>query len=325
MKGPSTKELGYRTDQLLWQLAGLWPSSARRRLWLPESVTFEGTPDLTLGICAIVRNEEAYLDEWLEFHRMIGVEHFFIYDNGSTDGSILKLRQSPHADRITIIDWANFLSGWEGVTGPMGRMQRLAMLHCVANYGHVAQWLGFIDVDEFLYPATAASLLDILAEYDDLESLSVYWSMFGTSSNVDKPEGLVAENYTQRRRTPAGSEKNLCRVKSIVRPRAVTGVHNTHTLILRNGYPESWTEKRVHIGHADHRPQHFSDEVLRINHYYSKSSEEYHARRAVPAEGNRGDFRSNDRLLKLIEQDTVEDLAIQRFVPELRRRLKLQK
>lgn len=269
----------------------------------------------------MVRNEEPYIDEWLEFHCMMGVEHFFIYDNGSTDATVQKLRQSPHANRITVIDWANFLAGWEGVAGPIGRMQRLAMLHCIANYGHMAEWLGFIDTDEFLYPAKANSLLDVLADYDDLESLSVYWTMFGTSGHVGKPDGLVTENFTRRRRLPSGPNKSLCRVKTIVRPRAVRGVHNTHTLILQNGYPESWTEKRQRIGYADHDPTHFSNDVLRLNHYYSKSALEYYKRRGAPTEGPRRDFRGNDRLLELVDKDTVEDLAIQRFVPELKRRL----
>lgn len=99
------------------------------------------------------------------------------------------------------------------------------------------------------------------------------------------------------------------------------GVHNTHVLMLQNGYPESWTEKRVRIGFADHRPRHFSDEVVRINHYYSKSTLEYYKRRQIPQEGVRRDFRKNDVLLNFINQHEVEDLAIQRFVPELKRRL----
>jgi hypothetical protein len=309
-------------DGALWRLAGLWPGSAKRRLWLPETFQIASAPKFKLVISVMVRNEEPYLDEWLEFHRMMGVEHFYIYDNGSSDGTVAKLRQSSHADRITLIDWANFLFGWEGVAGPLGRMQRLAMLHSIANYGHLTEWMAFVDADEFLFPAKTGTLLDILDEYDDLESLSVYWNMFGTSNHLAKPDGLVTENFTRRSRRRAGPHKNLCRVKTIVRPRAVRGVHNTHTLILQNGYPESWTEKRVHIGFADHRPQHFSDEIVRINHYYSKSKLEYYKRRGAPKEGARRDFRSNDGLLNYIDQDTVEDLTIQRFVPELKRRLK---
>ena len=311
----------YRFHQLLWKLAGVWPGAARRRLWLPDTAVSLVQPEHKFAISAIVRNEEDYVDEWLEFHLMQGATHFFIYDNGSTDRTVEKFTTSVHASRVTLVQWSNFLAGWEGVTGPTGRMQRLAMLHCIANFGHLAEWIAFIDVDEFLYPVAARDMIEILGLYDDLESLSVFWNMFGTSGHVTPPNGLVTENYTRRRRAPCSSNKHLCRAKTIVRPRSVRGVHNSHTLILRNGHPESWTERRVRIGYSDHNLNLFSNDVVRINHYYSKSLEEYRSRRHIPSEGARRDFRKNDDLLDLIEADSVKDTTIQRFLPELKRRL----
>ena len=41
--------------------------------------------DFYLTISAIMKNEGPYLKEWLEFHHMVGVEHFFLYDNNSDD------------------------------------------------------------------------------------------------------------------------------------------------------------------------------------------------------------------------------------------------
>jgi hypothetical protein len=37
---------------------------------------------LYLSICAIFRHEAPYLREWIEFHKLIGAERFFLYDNG---------------------------------------------------------------------------------------------------------------------------------------------------------------------------------------------------------------------------------------------------
>jgi hypothetical protein len=38
-----------------------------------------------LAICAIIRDEALYLEEWVAFHMIMGVSAFCIYDNGSTD------------------------------------------------------------------------------------------------------------------------------------------------------------------------------------------------------------------------------------------------
>jgi len=311
----------FKLEQKFWRLFRFWPGSPRRRLWLSRPVAETGSNKHFLAICIMVRDEGPYISEWIEFHRMMGVSHFFIYNNGSTDGTAELLSAYEGEGLVTLVSWADFLQGWEGVAGTSGRTQKLAMLHCLANFGHLAEWMAFIDADEFLFPSVAGSVADVLHEYEDLDSLSVYWHMFGTSGHVRKPSGLVIENYTHRLRKPTHSCKHLSRVKTIVRPCAVRGVHNTHVFILRNGYPESWTEHRQKIGHADHRLATRSTDVLRINHYYSKSLAEYRERRSVPSIGHRTDFRGDDQLLRLIESDTVEDITIQRFVPGLRGRM----
>jgi len=46
----------------------------------------------SLAICVRLKNEALYLREWIEFHRIAGVGHFHIFDDGSTDGTIEVLR-----------------------------------------------------------------------------------------------------------------------------------------------------------------------------------------------------------------------------------------
>ena len=38
-----------------------------------------------LAICAIFREEAPFLEEWLTFHSGVGVTHFYLYNNYSTD------------------------------------------------------------------------------------------------------------------------------------------------------------------------------------------------------------------------------------------------
>ena len=38
-----------------------------------------------VSICAIFKNEAFYLKEWLEFNHLVGVEHFYMYNNKSED------------------------------------------------------------------------------------------------------------------------------------------------------------------------------------------------------------------------------------------------
>ena len=38
-----------------------------------------------LAFVAIAKGEAPYIREWIIFHRMVGVDKFYIYDNGSDD------------------------------------------------------------------------------------------------------------------------------------------------------------------------------------------------------------------------------------------------
>ena len=41
-----------------------------------------------LVVVAVLQNEAPFVAEWLEYHRLphVGVSHFYLYDDGSTDG-----------------------------------------------------------------------------------------------------------------------------------------------------------------------------------------------------------------------------------------------
>ena len=60
-----------------------------------------------LAICAIFKDEAPYLLEWLAFHRMMGVDAFVLYDNGSSDGGGGLIRASQYAEAVTLIDWSD--------------------------------------------------------------------------------------------------------------------------------------------------------------------------------------------------------------------------
>ena len=40
-----------------------------------------------LAVVAIMKNEGPYLKEWIEFHKLVGVQKFYLYDNESNDDS----------------------------------------------------------------------------------------------------------------------------------------------------------------------------------------------------------------------------------------------
>ena len=58
-----------------------------------------------LALCTIFQDEARYLREWIEFHRLQGVEHFFLYDNRSHDEPGRVLKPWLDAGVVTLRQW----------------------------------------------------------------------------------------------------------------------------------------------------------------------------------------------------------------------------
>ncbi|MDR0319707.1 MAG: glycosyltransferase family 92 protein [Rickettsiales bacterium] len=94
-----------------------------------------------LSILAIAKNEGPYFREWIEFHKMMGVEKFYIYDNESTDDT--KEILAPYI-KSGLVEY----TWWPGI-----KQQTKAYKDAIAKYKFDTQWLAIIDLDEFLVPA----------------------------------------------------------------------------------------------------------------------------------------------------------------------------
>lgn len=139
-----------------------------------------------VSICAIFKNESLYLKEWLEFNHIIGIEHFYLYNNNSEDDYLTILQ--PYIDKglVTLVQW------------PKNQAQMECYNHCIENFKGETNWLGFIDIDEFIIPCSEDNIYDILKPFEKKRgSVKIYWKMFGTSGKIKRNvSNLVTEDFT---------------------------------------------------------------------------------------------------------------------------------
>ena len=146
-----------------------------------------GTMD-KIAVCAIFKDEAPYLLEWIAFHKMIGVDLFVLYDNGSTDGGPELIRRSNFARNVTLIEWSDRPG------------QISAYRHFHEHHARDFTWAAFIDLDEFIMPASGGSIRDILIRkvYEPYADILLNWLIFGPSGHDRRPGGSVIENFTWR-------------------------------------------------------------------------------------------------------------------------------
>lgn len=217
-----------------------------------------------LAVAAILKNEAANLDEWLCHHLAVGVEHFFLYDNGSDDDLHAVLR--PYVSHgVATLTWFPLRGG-----------QRDANNHALRCFGGTCQWLAYLDLDEFLVPHGEQGVPDLLASLPDADQVLVARREFCFSGHRERPEGLVTEAYQQASEdVPRVAGSNVL-AKPIVRPERVVRV-GVHAAVTVSGATIDVAGRRV----PEAKP--LADPVyapLQVNHYYTRSWAEFEAKRA---------------------------------------------
>ena len=268
------------------------------------------------SMSTMYRDHAEDLQEWIEFHLLVGVERFFLYDNGSVDHHLDVL--APYVEE-GIVE----VQHWPEVPGLLP-----AMDDCVARHKDDSRWIAFIDIDEFLYSPTERPLPEILRDYEEWPGVGVQRYPFGVSGHDQRPAGLVIENYLRR----AKVVNNI--IKSIVDPARVDHVVGAHTFRYLDAQCAVDELKRpldpdreVFGAPNQLRPgimfaESFSVERLRINHYQTKSAQEFSEKMALPTP-DYGRDRKPERLEHFLKRlDAVEDRDILRYAPALHEALR---
>jgi len=212
----------------------------------------------TLSISAIMKNEGAYIKEWLDYHILVGVQKFYLYDNDSTDNTVEILK--PYIDK-GIVEYTFF---------PGKCKQQLAYIDCVNKHAQDTKWMAIIDLDEFLVPVHHKTLIDFLNTLpSNFAQLIVAWVQYGSSGHKHKQPGLLMENYKRHADKSWG-------IKSIINPRLALKLTNPHQQMVA-GFTINEDGKKVGRIHQSAYGL-VPHNKLRCNHYVTKSFDEYVAR-----------------------------------------------
>ncbi|MBO4401218.1 MAG: glycosyltransferase family 92 protein [Selenomonadaceae bacterium] len=248
-----------------------------------------------LAVAAIMKNEAPYLQEWLDYHLLAGVEHFYIYDNEDSDAQ--KKILQPYIERgfVTHIPY------------PGRARQYEAYNDAVQKYRFFCRYMAFIDGDEFILPRGNRSIVEVADEIfsanPDAASIGMNMFYFGSNgqTEADYSRGVL-ERFTRRaprswktvKWVDAGHVLDIGNfyVKQIVNPRAVNYVVNGHTCDFIFGkFKISEHGERLD---AYDNPAMTADRIS-VNHYFVKSREEYLQKlRRGAADGNDAVYQTDD-------------------------------
>ena len=219
-------------------------------------------PIYYLAICAIAKNEGAYFQEWIEWHKKMGVEKFYIYDNESEDDTKKILEPYIESGLVEYVFWA-------------GKKQQLSVYdNCLDVHRLESQWIAVIDLDEFIVPIKDKTISEFLRQFENFAAVEINWLIYGSDGAQKMEEGSVMERFKYHSKYNCVSNRH---VKSIVNPRRVFSFIGAHEVAKISGKSADSYGIPIKKNFRDREPQH---DIIRINHYAVKSYEEFLSKRA---------------------------------------------
>jgi hypothetical protein len=233
-----------------------------------------------LTIIAIFRNEAPYLREWIEYHLMVGVDSFRLYDNGSEDHFIEVLEPYINSGIVKLIDWRKDVEFGKDPLYSYNFIphQLSAYKDGIKHEANKAAWVALIDIDEFIVPMRDWKVTDCLnKQFKNADAIFVNWLNFGTSGvTIPKGENILPHLTRCSKRTHGRNWNG----KSIIRPESCDHekIYYAHHVPIFDGkkYVNGSVNSvlRKDGGDLDSDMRHH-DKLLRINHYPLRDEDFY--------------------------------------------------
>ena len=142
------------------------------------------------ALCILgVKNEAAFLLDWLAHHRACGFSDFLVYSNDCSDGTDLML------DRLSDLGWLTHVRN-DGPhdEGPQWSMLKSADRHPLRQ---AADWILFSDIDEFVNIHTGDRRLPaLLAALPQATAIALTWRLFGNAGVIEINDSPVTTSFT---------------------------------------------------------------------------------------------------------------------------------
>eukprot|EP00871_Galdieria_phlegrea_P000743 jgi/Galph1/166/GphlegSOOS_G4989.1 len=176
-------------------------------------------PKRKIGACLLLQDKNHLIDEWIAYHRLLGVERVYIYFNEFNESSLVQFKKYFEEDFVVPIMWP-FVSPNKL---PYSRMQYVQINDCLWRFRYLHDWLLFSDVDEYIQPLpgldgnSLKEFLESLESRADIGGVCAHNVFFGLDSKLSYEPSLLVTEQAMCRQERISKD----RPKTIARPQNV--------------------------------------------------------------------------------------------------------
>ena len=119
-------------------------------------------------LSTLVKNEDAYIKQWIDFHLGIGITRYIIYDNSENDTLSILLHDYIEKNQVVLISWnVHYFLPKSGISG-----QTTQQNHSIYAFQQ-CKYIGLFDIDEYINMQQHTNIHTFLNDMVDLYQLNI--------------------------------------------------------------------------------------------------------------------------------------------------------
>jgi len=234
-------------------------------------------------ICAVVCDEDLYIRDWIDYHLLLGFETIYLFDN-SRNGSatIAYLPQHYESGRLKVTRAPG--------NGIQLKIYNLFVQH-IGLISPVPLWTAFIDVDEYIVLRKHPTIQSFMSEVAPTGgAVAIHRVQFGSNGQLNYQKAPVLSRFTARKTAAERTTKLIVYLPDVVE------VQLYHSVLRNATYTVRPNGKKINKRDTP------SIEIASINHYYTKSMEEF---RIKKLRGHALDTHLNTQYNSSVHSDNI--------------------
>jgi len=226
---------------------------------------------MTSCIIVQIKNENIYLDEWITYHKNLGINHIYVIDNNDIDGEDPNIVLSKYGDFISY-------ENKRGINEPGTHKKSYVDTYNINSNNY--DWFIFIDVDEFITLNNYENINDYLSLecFHNVDQILINWVVYTDNNLIHYENRPVIERFIER----YNGENADYNLNLMFKPILHGGLHiknwddhKYHNVVnFENPFKTVNESGKLADDYYGLNRQHYESECY-IRHYMTKSLEEF--------------------------------------------------
>lgn len=207
------------------------------------------------ALVCIAKNEDNYIGEWIKYHTKLGFDYIYVYQND--------WRYQGNKSQFNNVHWLEF----DGEAKQLESYQNF-----INHHFNEYDWIAFFDVDEFLCFKNNDNVKTFLTEFDNYKAVGINWRLFGNNALTN----VLNNNYSLINRFTMAEYIQNKHIKTILHAKKInTHIQFANAHCIKNSLTQDFTINTKKTSYIYGPFNTDFDNNVQINHYYSKTLEEY--------------------------------------------------